>query len=207
MISLFVRDHEGAGLMTNVVNPGAEWVVGGEGLATRKYDGTCCLVSGGSLFSRRDRALTQEYRKRKRSGYAGPTWEHLPPPYGWGAAQEACDPNSGHWPGWLPVGPGPEDRYHREAWAWAGGLPEGTYELLGPKIQGNPEHEEFHRLQSHRYADRLDAPRDFAGLVAYFAVHDIEGIVWHHLDGRMVKIKGKDFGIKRQPQASMESGL
>jgi hypothetical protein len=25
---------------------------------------------------------------------------------------------------------------------------------------------------------------------------DIEGIVWHHPDGRMVKIKKKDFGYK-----------
>jgi hypothetical protein len=28
--------------------------------------------------------------------------------------------------------------------------------------------------------------------------HNIEGIVWHHSDGRMVKIKAKDFGIKRR---------
>ena len=32
---------------------------------------------------------------------------------------------------------------------------------------------------------------------AYLADGKIEGIVWHHPDGRMVKIKAKDFGIKR----------
>ena len=26
--------------------------------------------------------------------------------------------------------------------------------------------------------------------------HVVEGIVWHHPDGRMVKIKRKDFGFK-----------
>ena len=46
---------------------------------------------------------------------------------------------------------------------------------------------------------RLDAPRTFDALRAFLADHDdIEGIVWHHPDGRMVKIKGKDFGIKRR---------
>jgi hypothetical protein len=35
-------------------------------------------------------------------------------------------------------------------------------------------------------------------LKAYLAYKDIEGIVWHHSDGRMVKIKGKDFGLKRK---------
>ena len=38
-----------------------------------------------------------------------------------------------------------------------------------------------------------DAPRDFDGLKAYLEHRKIEGIVWHHLDGRMVKIKRKDF--------------
>jgi len=28
----------------------------------------------------------------------------------------------------------------------------------------------------------------------------MEGIVWHHPDGRMVKIKGVDFGINRKEQ-------
>jgi hypothetical protein len=44
-----------------------------------------------------------------------------------------------------------------------------------------------------------DAPRTFDALRAYLQ-RDIEGIVWHHEDGRMVKIKGKDFGIRRGKQ-------
>jgi len=42
-----------------------------------------------------------------------------------------------------------------------------------------------------------DAPRKFEEIKAYLADKDIEGIVWHHPDGRMVKIKKKDFGYKR----------
>lgn len=99
----------------------------------------------------------------------------------------------------MPVGAGPEDKYHREAFDGDGfGWPDGTYELLGPKIQGDPERIGVHALLGHATAEILDsAPRDFEGLREYFRLHDVEGIVWHHPDGRMVKIKGKDFGIKR----------
>lgn len=40
-----------------------------------------------------------------------------------------------------------------------------------------------------------DAPRDYDGLKEFLADRCIEGIVWHHPDGRMVKIKARDFGI------------
>jgi hypothetical protein len=42
-----------------------------------------------------------------------------------------------------------------------------------------------------------DCPRDFGGIKDYLRDKDIEGIVFHHPDGRMVKIKKKDFGFKR----------
>lgn len=42
-----------------------------------------------------------------------------------------------------------------------------------------------------------DCPRAFDALREYLRGRDIEGVVWHHPDGRMVKIKGKDFGLKR----------
>jgi hypothetical protein len=39
-----------------------------------------------------------------------------------------------------------------------------------------------------------DCPSDFVGLREYLSGRDIEGVVWHHPDGRMAKLKGSDFG-------------
>ena len=65
-------------------------------------------------------------------------------------------------------------------------------------MQGNPEGFVEHVLIRHGCDRLFYAPRDFAGLKEYLSEHDIEGIVWHHHDGRMVKIKGRDFGIRRK---------
>lgn len=185
IISLFQRNHGGDRLVRNEVMPGAEWVLAGEGVATRKFDGTCCLVRAGKLFKRYE---------VKPGGTTPPNFEPA----------NDVDENTGKQQGWVPVGDGPEDRWHREAWALfqaiqatdAPSEDDGTYELLGPKIQGNPEKKGKHKLEPHG-CETLDCPRDFDGIREYLRTHDIEGIVWHHPDGRMVKIKGKDFGIKR----------
>jgi hypothetical protein len=178
IISLFQRNYEGNRLVRDEVVPGAEWVIAGEGIPTRKMDGTCCLVRNGELFKR--------YDAKK-----GKT-----PPINFEPAHD-YDEITGHMPGWVPVGNGPEDRWHREAFAGPK-LADGTYELCGPKIQGNPERFDIHVLLPHG-DERLspDTPRSFDKLRDYFAGCDIEGIVWHHPDGRMVKIKKKDFGFKR----------
>jgi hypothetical protein len=190
IISLFQRNYDGDRLVRNEVVPGAEWVLAGEGVATRKFDGTCCLVAGGRLLKR--------YEVKP-----GAT-----PPVGFEPANEV-DENTGKQQGWLPLGSGPESRWHWEAWdnQLVGGIDkvEWTFELCGPKVQGNPEHEYVerevgpgkHLLIPHGKYILGDAPRDFEGIKAWLAVNDVEGIVWHHPDGRMVKIKGRDFGLKR----------
>ena len=99
------------------------------------------------------------------------------------------------------MGDGKEDKWHREALAWQKSwhgidLYDGTYELIGPKVNGNKEQEEKHWLVFHG-ADTLEySPRTFDSLKALFEQVEMEGIVWHHPDGRMVKIKKKDFGYK-----------
>lgn len=40
------------------------------------------------------------------------------------------------------------------------------------------------------------APHDFEGIKGFLAENVIEGLVWHHPDGRMAKIKRRDFGLK-----------
>lgn len=179
IISLFQRDRNGDSdnALTRCVTIGAEWVADFEGVATQKYDGTCCMIRDGQFFRRYD-------------AKHGKT-----PPAGFEPAQDP-DPITGHWPGWLPVGTGPENRWHWEAFDCSMRT-DGTYELCGPKIQGNPEGFPRHLLIYHGADHLLDAPRDFDWLRYYLGTHNIEGIVWHHPDGRMVKIKGKDFGLKR----------
>lgn len=176
IISLFQRNYDGDRLVRDEVVPGAEWVLAGEGIPTRKWDGTCCLV--------RDMKLYKRYEVK-----VGKT-----PPPNFEPATDV-DENTGKQQGWVPVGDGPEDRWHREAFTTF--LADGTYELVGPKVQGNPELFTEHRLIRHGDTPLDEAPREFAALREYLFRAGIEGIVWHHEDGRMVKIKGKDFGVKR----------
>ena len=156
------------------ITPGCEWVAAGEGRATRKWDGTCCKVENGYLYARRE----------IKPGQATPDDFVL----------EELDETTGKAFGWVPVGDGPEWRYHNEA--IAGGLPEdGTYELIGPKINGNRDHWPTHALVRHGAFEVL-APRDYEGLRTLLTGPnrlDYEGFVFHHPDGRMAKIKARDF--------------
>lgn len=177
IISLFQRDYEKTGLVYNEIVPGAEWVINGEGKPTRKFDGTCCLIERHRMWKR------YEVKPGKT------------PPVDFKPANEP-DPITGKQQGWLPVGSGSDDQYHREA--YSSDLLDGTYELCGPKIQGNPEGFERHVLVAHGREILEDVPRHFEGIKEYLMSHPIEGIVWYHPDGRMVKIKARDFGIKRE---------
>lgn len=204
IISLFQRNYDGDRLVRDEIVPGAEWVIAGEGVATRKFDGTACLMRAGALYKRYD-------AKRGRT-----------PPQGFLPAQLEPDAVTGHWPGWIAVDrTAPGDRWHVEALAHTtvlyGLLPDGTYELCGPQVQGNPERRARHVLIAHGfevldeapfpddgfhvYRGQGSAPRDFVGLRAYLAMADIEGIVWWRdladSDCDKVKIKTKDFGLKR----------
>ena len=67
----------------------------------------------------------------------------------------------------------------------------------GPHVQGNPERLSREVLICHGGEVLSDCPRDYAGLRAYLATRDIEGVVWHHPDGRMAKVKARDFGLAR----------
>lgn len=179
IISLFQRNYDGDRLVRDEVVPGAEWVQQGEGYPTQKFDGTCCLVRDGKLYKRYD---------AKRGKIPPPNFE---------PAQD-YDEITGHMPGWVPVGDGPEDKWHRDAWeSRSMDYPNGTFELVGPKIQGNPEKILTHQLWRHGCVELEDVPVTFSELREWFRDKDIEGVVWHHPDGRMVKIKAKDFGIKR----------
>jgi hypothetical protein len=192
--SLFVRNHEGDGKVRDEVLEVSRWVTEGQGTATRKWDGMAVLIQDGIPFRRYD-------------AKTGRT-----PPADFMPAQPEPDPVSGHWPGWLPVA-APADRAILESLAWArthmfpeSTLPDGTYEAVGPLIGTrhgpNPEGLSEQILVAHG-RDVLDAPHDYVGLMAFLADKSIEGIVWHHPDGRMAKIKKADFpGLVTETQAT-----
>ena len=183
IISLFQRNYEGNRKVRDEVTPDAQWVLDGEGKATRKWDGLAVMVKDGVVFKRYD-------------AKTGRT-----PPPGFIPAQPSPDPVSGHWPGWVAAD-GPDSRYINEAVEAAAvrypqGIPDGTYEVCGPRIGtrhgANPENLTAHVLIPHGEDVLEDAPRSFTDLMEYLRGKAIEGIVWHHEDGRMVKIKKADF--------------
>jgi hypothetical protein len=178
MPCLFQRTFNGrnAADITSDVTPGCEWVLAGEGTASRKYDGTACAVIGGVLHKRYD-------AKRGKPAPAN------------GIPCQDPDPITGHWPHWVPVSASnPADKHHVAAWSDAGGLPDGTYELIGQPINGNPERVEGLWFIPHGVTI-LDVERTFDGLRSYLSTTNIEGIVFAHPDGRMCKIRRADFGF------------
>lgn len=152
-------------------HPDCGWVFGGEGVATRKFDGTCVMIRDGEMFKRRE----------VKKGALVPV----------GFEQVEADPVTGKIVGWVEVGNGSEDKWHRAAFEQD--VADGTYELCGPKVQGNPEGFRGHVLVRHGRETLNDVPRDFNGLSGWLHDHQYEGIVFHHADGRMAKIKNRDF--------------
>jgi hypothetical protein len=188
IVSVFQRNYDGDRLVRDEVVPGSEWVLAGEGVATRKWDGIAIRVLGGRLYKRYD-------------AKAGRT-----PPADFEPVQPAPDPNTGHWPGWVPADE-KRDWLLFEGVAWGreklfdGTLPDGTYEVCGPRVGtrhgANPEALVETILVPHGRDVLADVPRDFEGMRRYLELNDMEGIVFWHPDGRMAKIKRFDFGLSR----------
>ena len=190
IMSLFQRLREAdpirGRLVYDHVTEGAEWVIRGEGIATRKWDGVAVLIQNGKAFMRYD--LKQGRQE----------------PKGFIPAQPAPDPKTGHWPGWVsadcPAGKYVMEAVTKAALQYQDGIPDGTYEACGPKIGtrhgANPERLSEHVLIPHGKDVIDDCPRTFQALKEYLQARSIEGIVWHHEDGRMVKIKKADFPVE-----------
>ena len=185
--TLFKKDPNDLSRVINEVDPENAWALT-EGFATRKFDGTACAVIDGELYKRYD------VKRNKKTG------EFPPAPVGAIPCQEP-DAITGHWPHWVKCDQSnPEDKWHFEAFdettTWANN---GTYELCGPKINGNRERLSVHLLIKHDAAffpfELFD--RTFEGIRFFLKNIDIEGLVFHHPDGRMCKIRKSDFGIKR----------
>lgn len=177
--TVFVRNPEDRRFVTRQITPGCEWVFNDpEAVPTRKYDGTCVMLDEqGRWWARRE---------VKPGKSAPPEFIHL-----------QTDEVAGKVVGWEPIEQSGFAKWHEAALSDAGNpdLAPGTYELIGPKVNGNPESALQHKLMRHDDAQVLmiGAPYTFDGLAAWLRVHQYEGVVWHHPDGRMAKLKKRDF--------------
>ena len=174
--TLFIRSTEDRRHVIDQLNPDCLWVVRGEGVATRKYDGNCFMLDDeGSWWARRE------------------VKPGRPEPDGYQVI--GTDFITGKKMGWEPVKNSPFWRHLGAAACRLDHHKPGTYELCGPHINGNPEGYNQATLIRHDDAEVIhDVPVSFDGLRGFMASFPHEGIVWHHPDGRRAKLKRRDFG-------------
>lgn len=193
---------------TNLAVPeilkGNEWVVNGEGVATVKFDGSSCFINDGVLFRRWNRKLTKKAMRLKgNAARKGETFipnESMfkPVPDGAIKCNESFDPKTLHWPHWIPVSDDPADKLHIEAFNALkedGKVEDGTFEICGPKIRCNPHNFDSHVLIKHGSVEISIEDRSFEGLKTFMSKFVGEGLVFHNSDGRMAKIRNKDFDL------------
>lgn len=166
--TMFERDESIKGHpVKNVLKPECQWVIDGEGVATQKLDGTNVKIEFGGLHKR---------QKPADGDYSEASYV-------------------------LVDSAEPENKYIWEAFEALADKSDGIYEAIGPKIQKNPEGYDHHALMRVVPFDEnlilYSAPRTFEELKEYLSTKDVEGIVFHHPDGRFAKIKKRDFGLKR----------
>ena len=177
--TLFKKDINDLSKVINEVDPANSWVYD-FGIPTVKYDGTSCAVINGKLCKRFD----------LKKGRKLPCNDAI-------ECSEA-NPITGHHPHWVPITN--SDKYHSEGLANSTIVfADGTYELIGPKVQSNPHNFDKHMLIKHGLHVITDLKDyTFEGIKEYLSCHSIEGIVFHHSDvgdDRMCKIRRKDFGF------------
>jgi hypothetical protein len=208
--TLFVRDFT-TGYVIPEVNPKAECVLEEAYPALRKYDGTCVGlflsvkgdirinqgVSSGEIDSKED--ITAVWMAR----HTVPG-RMLPPE---NFIEEEFDAQTGKTFGWIPIEQSSFYKFFKEAREDLKTEYLGTYELCGPKINGNPEGFKKHTLVFHYTAEQLaniqvldihemsveDAYEALKSTLAYMPV---EGVIFKSPMHGMAKLKRKDFNYE-----------
>lgn len=183
MPALFVIDRA-AHIATTDINEPAAWIFTEPSRPTYKKDGTSITVADdGTFYARR------AVKKGKKA------------PPGFIAAE--TDSYTGHTFGLEPIHQSNFAKVFDEA-AKGQDLKPGTYELCGPKINGNPEGLDTHQLIPHGsetaddIPDMRTVPREQAfemlkTLFAGYKERGIEGVVWWGADGKRTKLRVNDF--------------
>jgi hypothetical protein len=210
--TIFCYDKE-THLVTSRPLQMVKWVFESKGTATRQYDGVAIKVERGKVYRRFEWKANsglppvgfekvQDFNP-KRPNAPIPGWVPIPMTF-------FTKPN------------GTDEKALREAWhcmlldvmkvatkdefanKWTVTktaepmVPDGTYELCGPKIRGNQEGLTGHRLIRHGSDVVKKVPRTFEGLKKFLETYEGEGIVWHYQTNGgilMAKIKRSDFGF------------
>lgn len=211
--TIFIRD-KATRLVINKPFRMIDWVFKGKGVATRKYDGVAVKVEHGKVYIR------HEWKSGEKP-LVGFTRLQDPDPKhpnslipGWLAVSES----------FLTAPKGVEEKAIQQAWQlWIQAessldaiqikppvnmyanvkekqyrVPDGTYELCGPKIRGNQEKFKQHILIPHGYDSIKGVPRSYDKLKTFMETFDGEGVVWHYREEgvtAMAKIKRRDFGF------------
>lgn len=183
MPTLFVKLFDSNGKVifpvTRDVTQGCEWVLNGEGIATRKWDGTCCMVKDGELYARFDYKVGRSL------------------PDGAIPCQDKPDEHTGHFPHWVKVtSDNANYKWHWTAFQKDPLLENGTYELCGQHFQNNIDKAcESGDVLIRHGEDILNVERTYDGIKNFLFENVIEGIVFHRENGDMCKIKRSDFCI------------
>lgn len=188
--TLFKREFEGHNIvrvLPELSDDSLKWVLDGEGIATIKWDGSCCAVINGKFYVRYD----------AKNG--------KPVPENAIKCQEEADPITGHLPCWLPYDENNKgQKWFGEAYKYAlyalskpvgCCLADGTYEAVGEHFNGNPYNMDYDTLIPHGI-HTIDVPRTVEGIRDYLNDTYIEGIVFWKDGEPKCKIKRSDFGFE-----------
>ena len=166
-------------------------MLNGEGIATVKYDGSCCAFFDANLYKRYDAKNGKKI------------------PDGAIPCQGKADSVTGHFPCWVKCSErNPADKWfikalhtyieRKDLRAFIDKksfvLREQTYEAIGKHFQGNPYGLDCDCLIPHG-TDIVDVKRDFDGIYDYLQSHYIEGLVFWKDGKPQCKIKRSDFGL------------
>lgn len=176
MRTLFKQDENFK--VINEIRESNLFVLDGDFSVSLKRDGTSVFIKDNIMHKRYD---ANEKKGRKI-------------PEGAIFCQDKPGP-TGSFPVWIPVSP--KDKYHLEAFNKKEKWKDGTYELCGPRINGNKENLGEHILIKHGEETVEIDSVDFDYLKEFLREREIEGLIFKNLkNGEMSKLRRKDFGFE-----------
>lgn len=203
-IPLLFKTNEQRKYVIPEVNEKAGWVFEEPTIAHRKYDGTCLMRDTEDWWSRRSTKEPAEVKNFRLVEFDANTGKHF---------------------GWEPISQSPFFKFWQEAIGQQpldcdflnmrdGAYELGTYELIGPKVNGNPEKLKRHRLMPHAHAQQLgdiqhleldlveDVEVAYAELKRTLFYLPVEGVVFKdRKQQRFAKLRRKDFDYTEEERA------